>query len=455
MKLESRYIVAICVGIMALSVGMILISRAVDVLVLAFMFNIPFAPFGKWLFVRHETYVAAKGINLGLPEMLLVCAYIVWFSQIFIAKIESIPRLKAIDYMLLLLILVQMLSLIGAPDKTLGAFDIIYNAKHALIYFFIAHKVKRKHLQWFVLFILIAIMMESSLGLYERLTGNVGIGLSKGGAESLGEQRIVPGIENEIRATGTTTDSHTLGLYYAMILPIPFVLLMMNFLKSSTRVVMAGVLVFGAIGLLVTFSRAAWLSFAIAMIIAIIIILFSWKQGKSIFVALCIIATVTLLYPKTFEMVYDRLTEAPSEVLSSRYDMNWVALDIWTDNFLFGYGAGNYARALDDPDTTIVGDRDDLPVHNAYLYTAAEVGIVGLIAFYSVILLAISRCYKMLKCEDLLLRGLALAILTGFLGYLLDGLTDPMFKAPVPFMHLFICMGLSSSFERLSKEQIN
>jgi len=141
MALEFRYVLAISGGIMCLSIGMMFISHIEDFLVYTLIFNIPFSQFGKWFFSPVEKILGlpAQGISLGIAEMLILGAYIVWFSQIFIAKRASLPRLQKIDYIILLLIFSQIVSLIGAANKLLGAFDIIYHIKHILIYFFLAH----------------------------------------------------------------------------------------------------------------------------------------------------------------------------------------------------------------------------------------------------------------------------------------------------------------------------
>ena len=65
----------------------------------------------------------------------------------------------------------------------------------------------------------------------------------------------------------------------------------------------------------------------------------------------------------------------------------------------------------------------------------------------------IFRCWKMLKCKDLIIRGLGLGIMTGLIAYMLDGITNMMFREATPYVQLWIYIGLSLSFKRLLKEQ--
>ncbi len=465
MTLQFRYVMAISVGIVMISVAIIAIRNIETFIIYALIFNIPLTRLGKYFFHQGQPYSIAVGIALGLAEVLLVMAYVVWFSQIFIARTKPIPKLQKIDYFIILLLLTQAISFIGAPNKALGIFDIVYNIKHILLYFFIAHKVKRHHLKWIITIFVLAILLESSLACYERLTGNVGIGMRKGDVtySDFGKQYKVLGITHVIRAEGTTKDSHSLGLYYAMLLPIPYIFMSVRTLKMPIRIVLAGILVAGTTGLVVTFSRSGWLSFAISSILATGIIVFLWGRRSAILIPIVSVLIISILYPQGFQHIYDRLVNAPPDILEKRWEMNRTALDIWRSSFLFGYGPGNYTCALEDPDTTVteigvidvgaVSKRQDIPVHNAFLYVAAELGLFGIIAFFGIIFVAMAQCLKLLKCQDPIIRGMSLVVLTGLTAYLLDGITDPMFREAVPYAHLWVYLGLVIAFKRLVNER--
>ena len=454
MTLKFRYVMAISVGIVMISVAMISIRNIETFIVYALIFNIPFTRFAKYFFNQGRPWSIAVGITLGLTEVLLVMAYMVWFSQIFITQKKPIPKLQKIDYFIILLLLAQAISFVGAPNKALGIFDIVYNTKHILIYFFIAHTVKRHHLKWIIAIFVFAIFLESSIAFYERLTGNVGIGNRKGDItySEFGTQYQVYGIEHVIRSEGTTKDSHALGLYYAMLLPIPLVFMVTRVLKPPIKIVLAGILVMGTVGLITTFSRSGWLSFAISSLFAIVTLIFLWGRHGAIFIPIVIMLIIGILYPQGFQHIYDRLFNAPPEILEKRWELNYTAFRIWRSNFLFGYGPGNYICALKDPDIAVLG-RDDLAVHNAFLYVGAELGLLGVIAYFGIILAAIVQCVKLVKCRDPMTQGMSLAILSGLFAYMLDGITDPMFRELVPYAQLWVYFGLAMALRRLANKQ--
>ncbi len=450
--LEDRYALAVVGGIVLIAAAMVSARRIDDFLIYLFIANIPFAAFEKWLFVQ-KVAVTAKGLTLGVSELLLLIAYGVWLHRICVARSEPIPSFTRLDGCMALLLVSQAVSSFGAPNKALAVFDIVYNLRHFLIYFYLSRRVERRHLKWIVALVLAAVLLQSGLGFYERLTGNVGIGLSKGNVESedFGRQYQVPGTE-EFRAAGTTNDSHTLALYLVMLLPVPFALMFLPGIKVLWRTVLAAVFVTGVGGLIVTFSRSGWLSFGIAMTFAVIYVAVAWKRRVVVPAMLGLLLLVSLAFPQGYSYVVNRVVDAPPEILEARYDTYWTALDIWRHNPFFGYGPGNYIEALADPGVraqTYKGDWDvDIPVHNAFLWVAAETGLFGTLFFFSMIVLGMIRCVRFLDNEDPLVKGLSLAIVTGIAGYLLDGLTDPMFREASPYAQLWTYLGLVMAFGR-------
>ncbi len=452
LRLEFRYALAVIGGIVVLCAGLALIKRLDDYLIYILIFNVTFAQFGKWMLPQREDIVFARGISVGLAELIILMAYLSWYAKIFISRTESMPRFQKAEYLILLLILCQVMSMIGAPKKILSFLDIVYNIKHALIYFFIARKIKYGHLTGIILIFLFAIFLESSIGVYERYTGNVGIGNAKGSAEGLGTQFIVPGIEHVIRSEGTTADSHSLGLYFVMLLPVPLVFTAMRFLKTPYKVATGLVFIIGSIGLLVTFTRSGWICFALSSAFSLSVIIFLWRQSRAIIMLLAVLLGLSLFYPQGYQKIHQRFQSAPWELITERLDQSKTAFGVWKSHFFFGCGAANYMPYIENTDTPQY-DTGELPAHVMVLLIAAEIGLFGVTAYYGIIFLAMFRCCQMLGCSDRLIRGVALALLTAFIGYLLDGLTSPLGRNVVPYYQLWVYIGISMSLKRVVEEK--
>lgn len=453
MGLPSRYVIAISCGVLAISLGMAFINHVEDLLIYALVFNIPFGRFGKWLFtsqVKDIHGLAAQGIAVGMLELLLAVSYLIWFIQIFVVRNESFPKMRKTDYFALLLITIHVLSLIGAPAMMLAAFDLIYITKYILLYFFISKKVQRRHLPIIVPILLSALVVEAGLASYEYVTGNVGIGLAKGNLDNIGSQPVVPGFDVS-RAAGTTNDSHTLALYLGMLLPLPLVFVMQPFFKLFHRMAIFCLLCVGGLTLLITFSRSGWLSFAMAASFAVGYVMIRWKQGQAILVFVAMMMLAGLVYPKGLQYVHERMVNAPSKLLSERYEINKTALEVWRHHLFLGCGPANYKYALEDPNIRSEGSHIYL-VHNMILMILTEVGFLGGLAFFGMVLTTIMNCHRALSCEDDWTRSLALGIITGVLAFLLDGLTDPMFKQAVPYALFWTYVGIGSAFDRARED---
>lgn len=448
LDLQWRYAIALIAGIGVVCLAVMSTKNIVGFLIYALIFNTSFDGFGKWLLPQREDIVFAHGISLGLAEVLILIAYVVWFYQIFISQKEAFPKIWKIDFVMLLLLFAQFISMFGAPKRILSFLEIIYNIKHCLIYFFLARKIRYHHLRWIVVIILFTITLQSSVAVFERATGLVGIGHSKGNSQVMGDQTSVPGIEHVIRAEGTTADSHSLGLLFVMLLPVPLVLTAMKFLSIPEKFITGAILIFGMLGLLVTFTRSGWIFFAASSAFALMMIFFYWRQRAAVLSIIVVILGMSLFYPQGYQKIYDRFKNAPIETILERYDMLKTATFIWKNHFFFGCGSANYMNCIEEKNIKVY-DPGKLPVHIVLLHIAAETGLVGVFSYLAIILSAMFRCMQMLNCNNLLLRGLSLALLTAFIGYLLDGLSSPLGRSLIPYYLLWVYIAISMSFQNI------
>jgi hypothetical protein len=452
MSMEFRYTVAVSALVAYIALVFMFVKRLEDALIYAMAFNVCISIFVKW-FMLKDSLVPARGISIGLEDALLITAYLMWFGQIFITRKKKLPKLTGLDLFVLLLVLTQIASgLLSAVDKSLALFEIFYSFKKFLLYFFIAKHVRRKHLKPIIATLIFAVFLQIGFSAYERVTGNVNIAAAKGNmaSENVGSQYKVLGIENEIRVAGTTNDSHTLGLYYAMLLPLMFVLIVFKNTPRFMRLMAMLALGGGLVGLIITFSRSGWLAFAIAAMVAGGFVIFSWKRGKMVLAAVLVLFIATLFYPKGYEYVYRRVFEAPSELVTARVELMETAYELWKSSPIIGVGPGNYVEAFKAMNMVQEQALEGLPVHNSYLYTLAELGLLGFVGFFGAILLSLRSALLVHRHEPDLAKAVALGLFAGFIGYLVDGLTDPMYRELPVYMQLWFAIGLVAALRRES-----
>jgi len=140
-------------------------------------------------------------------------------------------------------------------------------------------------------------------------------------------------------------------------------------------------------GLIVSFSRSAWLAF-VASFVYLIVISFKDKfkverviNLKIAGVLMIIFAFFFLIFPH--QLLTTRLkgqSRLEQVSLEERADYLDQAKELIQSNWLLGQGLGNYTQALINKDSSLPGF-DYQPVHNLYLLILSELGIVGFVLF--------------------------------------------------------------------------
>jgi O-antigen ligase len=156
-----------------------------------------------------------------------------------------------------------------------------------------------------------------------------------------------------------------------------------------------------SLGLAVTFSRGAWLAFALSFI-AVIIYAFIKKNdlkkiALSVLVIILFVGTLVAAYPEPFA---GRLgTSGRLEVKSNQervvgYSQAW---DVIKQNRILGAGIGNYGLGVYED----IDDSQEAyfyqPVHNTFLLIWAELGVIGLILVIVLMLMIVNFVYLGLK----------------------------------------------------------
>jgi len=196
----------------------------------------------------------------------------------------------------------------------------------------------------------------------------------------------------------------------------------------------SGLVLAGAIltlGLLLTFSRSAWLGFAIAWLVILGVLLmkkipWGWALWLKWTVFMAVVAIIIIAaLPQAFltrAQTNTRLEEQSVQVRKNLYQDAWTLIK---KEPLRGVGYGNMVVAvydrLDSGRNTI---SDYQPVHNIYVLSAVELGLIGglvfLIFIFVVLKTAITKVFKAPSPEHLTILGMFICLLViGFFDHYL------------------------------------
>jgi O-antigen ligase len=179
-----------------------------------------------------------------------------------------------------------------------------------------------------------------------------------------------------------------------------------------------------AVGLLVTFSRGAWMSLIGAWSLAFFVLgLVRYKRFlKSGIVTVLLVSVVICLFAFVFpQAVSQRFTTLlrPTEQSELWFRVaRWqAALQVVKDYPLLGTGLLN----LGDIASELVSGATP---HNGYLFIATSRGIPALVCFLIVLLFSIRKSAQFFYQQDKNLKVLGLAAMTGLVGFALHNLLD-------------------------------
>ncbi|MCB1880447.1 MAG: O-antigen ligase family protein [Gammaproteobacteria bacterium] len=453
-SLKTQHIVVIVVAVVLASFSMMFLRRYSDFLLVGLLCSIPLAAFTKSFFFNSWDHDArAKGVmrfsgvvSVALPDIILLGLYFLWAFNIAVMRTSKFPRLHRYDVLPLLLIAAYIFSIPGSPEPKAAVFGLYFLTHHFLIYFYLSRHIELRHFPWIVIVFLFTILPEAVLGMFQYVSGKwLTLAWSRGVGES--SQYVVPGIEHIKRAVGTTFDSHSFGIYMAMLAPFPLVVAFARSTRPQYRVLWGGVFVIAMVAVVLSFSRSAWLSAAISLTLIWAVHLM-WGQREVLPPTMLLMLLMLILSPWWVPLIIERFVSAGPELLTSRFDQFPVAWAIWKDHFFFGYGVGNYMEALHDYNKPGV---IELPVHNVFLWVAAETGLFGVITFFGVIFAALMRLWRIIRRHSEPTSVLALAVFGALIAYLLDGLTDPLFREPVVYMMYWVCIAMSVAISRIDE----
>jgi O-antigen ligase len=454
-SLSPQYLAAVCIAIALGSFSMVFLPRYADFLLVSLFCSVPLSSFNKSFFLLGwEHDVAAKSVmrfsgvvSLAVSDILLGALYFIWAFKVVALRTERFPRLQKSDLFPLLFVLANVCSIPGSPYPTAAVFGLFNVSRLVLYYFYLSRHVQLRHFPWIMLAACFAIFPETMLGIFQYGTGKLlSLAWARGAASGdINHQYVVPGIENIKRATGTVFDSHSFGIYLSMLAGFPFVMALRRHAAPISRIFWGSMFVLAMMAVVLSFSRSAWASVAIALAVLWAVHLY-WGQREVLLPTALFVLLLIVLSPAYVPLIYERVHSAASKLLTSRFDQFPVAWDMWKDHFLFGAGVGNYYDLLKQYNRPGVLP---LPVHNVFLWVGAESGVLGVVGFFGTLFAAMVRCWRVIAGHRDPACLLALAVFGALIAYFLDGLTDPLFREPTVYTLYWICIGLSVALARI------
>lgn len=355
----------------------------------------------------------AGSLSIYISEILLVVLilinFILWLKQT--SKKLSCKNIKFTNPIFWLLIFVAW-AFTSAWWSVLPALSIYYGLKLILalgiIWLVKSDKISFSRVAIMLLASgLIQGLLAISQFLNQLVWGSKWLGMAWQDPQNLGVSVVDTGLRRWLRAYGTFPHPNILGGFLTIVLAFCFYLYeqtdrLWQQLKNKqleifkTTVLFATMIIFS--GLLLSFSRAAWLATGLIFLIILIQLIFkksfvSWSTFLKLFLLIVFTGAIWIsVYTEPFLTRVKASERLEKFSINQRIDSYQDAWQTFKQKPLLGTGVGVYTYSLHQqhPERYVW---DLQPPHNTFLLILVELGLVGFILFLIIFLLIVKNIF--------------------------------------------------------------
>jgi len=390
-------------------------------------------------FAQHFEGVGQYLPSIGGGAGLTVSVALLVAVALIVAKLtglgERVPGLR-LDRPLVLtqigFLVAGLLSLANATDTAYLWFD-MWRFLGLLLVSIAVSNLSEADIRTLALAICALCLVQTAVAGLQYVSGSE-LGLSVLGEEQIVEENI--NFSAQRRAGGLKVHPNILGYYYEFVWPLALALALSRGPMLLRLVGAAGAL--SALGgVVLTLSRASWLTFPLSAALLILLVyrdrLFS-RSSLLVFGLVAVIGAIAGIYAGP--LIWERLTADDGGSAAQRGPLNAAALALFARFPIVGVGLNNFGNQFAILDQTglsrLAGlfDRSNHVVHNLHILILTEVGIVGYAAFALVFAVGIARGFRAARRAPVgdPLAAIAAACAVGLIAHLLHGLVDPGFR---------------------------
>ncbi len=194
------------------------------------------------------------------------------------------------------------------------------------------------------------------------------------------------------RAMGTTSHAAVYGINLIMTLPF-FAYFFRSSRKLAPRILIGAAAIVVAYNIVLTNTRSVMLVAGFTFVLCWLVGLVKLRIRYAVVIAVLAAGVIVYFNPKIFQRVLNlqNYSFSQSRTAQIRFEYWQAGLEIVRENFLIGIGVGN----KNEVPRHVKGDvPDQTTVHNEYLQTLMEVGIIGWIVFFAFVGTLLAYAFK-------------------------------------------------------------
>jgi len=393
------------------------------------------------LFARPPGSGSLDGLIVSLTTISLIILYFHWAAELFAGR-AKISLNKRISLPALCFIAAGLLSFLNAKDPVLSAFELAFNIELFLVFFYLANHLRVPDDFRFItnvlliglLIVALSVMAMHFLGSYSFM--------------GLGSEIWMTGGEGIVRSGGLIIHPNSAGAYLMFLLMIASAVLLTDRTAHLWKPLALISLPLGLLALIFTFSRAAWVSFAVAgLVFTLIALRRKWLQWQYFILSIVVLSLLLFFFR---ESVLLRLLGDDGGAAAARMPLNIIALNMIKSHPWIGVGINNFMAVVQDYLTHETQRAWLASAHNKYLLVWSETGTIGIIMFIWFFLAITREIWQCYKSDHILFSKLGAALLAGLCGFAVHMMASP-FRSRSELLLLWLIAAISISMSQLSR----
>lgn len=358
---------------------------------------------------------------------------------------------------LALLLIPGFISTLSAEQPELGYFELMRSAKMIFLAFLVANVVEEKrHLFISLGIIFIGLFLQDVIAFLQFIqpeaTNNVLtyfgiypnlIGIDPGDPDSAS------------RICGTTGYCNALAGYMELVLPIALALVLLSPVSKRIRNGLWVLMIVSLVIFYLTYSRGGF----IGMILALGVVMLIWARRhlevlKKYIWLLILIGVVIIIVANVIGSIQSQRLEETGGFLQDkvRIYLIFAAINMIAARPFFGIGINNFSENLNAFDYSGTDFEMPYPVHNTFLLSASETGLIGLFMLVWFFWRALRAGIAAIKrVKDPYLVAIGIGIFAGLTGWLVHNMAAPLYQnwivnrltlmVMVGFIYAIPCLG--------------
>jgi probable O-glycosylation ligase (exosortase A-associated) len=245
--------------------------------------------------------------------------------------------------------------------------------------------------------------------------------------------------------SGLAANPNDLALMINLLIPFAAAL-MVTSRRLLPRLVAASALLLGIAGVIVTFSRAGFLTLAVMGLVGLLAL--GRRRPLALLVAVVVLATASTMLPQGYFERLSTITDIESDTTGSaqgRWNDALVAMEVAARNPITGVGLDQNVLALNQERGATWRE-----VHNVYLQYAVDLGLPGLVLFLALFVSLFRTAGRVRRAGRRLKGGRHVAVAAGSVQVTLVAFAVAAFFHPVAYQfYFFLAAGLALAVQNV------